>query len=198
MSNITKQVKISIAAHHCLIISGIQACIGMCSIEANYLEFQNLDHLLKTQNKNNHYLIVHHSLLNVPKLDHLNRLIFNFRGKIMVLGSEKMNADFHQFLILPNDTEIEVIRKLNEFFANEATTIMHQQNDQLSAREIDVLKEVALGYSNKEIGDHLFISVNTVITHRKNITEKLGIKTIAGLTVYALMNSLINPGDVNV
>ena len=67
----------------------------------------------------------------------------------------------------------------------------------LSEREIDVLKAVALGLSNKEIAEKLFISINTVVTHRKNITEKLGIKTIAGLTVYALMNNFISPEEVN-
>jgi DNA-binding CsgD family transcriptional regulator len=62
---------------------------------------------------------------------------------------------------------------------------------QLSEREIEILKLIALGYTNKEIGDKLFISIHTVITHRKNITSKLGIKTIAGLTVYAILNKII-------
>ncbi|MDA3854290.1 MAG: LuxR C-terminal-related transcriptional regulator [Bacteroidales bacterium] len=66
----------------------------------------------------------------------------------------------------------------------------------LTEREIEVLCKVAQGKANKEIADKLFISINTVITHRKNITEKLGIKTIAGLTVYAIMNGIINPEEV--
>jgi len=61
----------------------------------------------------------------------------------------------------------------------------------LSERETDVLKLVAKGFSNKEIGEKLFISIHTVISHRKNITKKLGIKSISGLTVYALLNKLI-------
>jgi DNA-binding CsgD family transcriptional regulator len=66
----------------------------------------------------------------------------------------------------------------------------------LSVRELEILQAVAKGYSNKEIADIHFISINTVITHRKNITEKLGIKTIAGLTVYALMNKYVKPEEV--
>lgn len=61
----------------------------------------------------------------------------------------------------------------------------------ISDREKEVLRLVAVGLTNKEIGDKLFISSHTVITHRKNITAKLGIKTIAGLTMYALINHLI-------
>lgn len=71
-------------------------------------------------------------------------------------------------------------------------------SSELSEREIAILKKVALGYTNKEISEQLYISHHTVITHRKNITAKLGIKTIPGLTVYALINNLISTEDVNV
>ena len=67
----------------------------------------------------------------------------------------------------------------------------------LSERESDVVKLVALGKTNKEIAEKLFISVHTVISHRKNITEKLGIKSISGLTVYAILNNLIDASSVN-
>ncbi|SRR6056297_212625 len=61
----------------------------------------------------------------------------------------------------------------------------------LSERETDVLKLVALGFTNQQIAEKLFISKHTVISHRKNITSKLGIKTVSGLTVYAVLNNLI-------
>jgi DNA-binding CsgD family transcriptional regulator len=61
----------------------------------------------------------------------------------------------------------------------------------LSERETEVLKQVALGYTNQEIAERLYISKHTVISHRKNITSKLGIKTVSGLTVYAVLNNLI-------
>ena len=66
----------------------------------------------------------------------------------------------------------------------------------LSQRETEVLKEVARGLTNKEIADKLSISMNTVMTHRKNITAKLNIKTVSGLTFYALMNNLISGDEV--
>jgi DNA-binding CsgD family transcriptional regulator len=63
----------------------------------------------------------------------------------------------------------------------------------LSQREIDVLRLVALGYINKEIADELSISLNTVLSHRKNITAKLGIRSASGFSFYAIMNGLIDP-----
>lgn len=61
----------------------------------------------------------------------------------------------------------------------------------LSVREIEVLVLITKGFINKEIADKLNISLTTVITHRKNITEKLGIKSVSGLTIYAVMNGYV-------
>ncbi|MBO5831406.1 MAG: response regulator transcription factor [Alistipes sp.] len=63
---------------------------------------------------------------------------------------------------------------------------------ELSERERDVLVLVAKGYTNKEIATELFISPHTVISHRKNIVHKTGIRSVAGLTVYAVLNKLID------
>lgn len=70
------------------------------------------------------------------------------------------------------------------------------KDNNLSDREKSVVREIALGKTNKEIADNLFISAHTVITHRKNITRKLGIKTVSGLTVYAILNKLIQMEEI--
>ena len=62
----------------------------------------------------------------------------------------------------------------------------------LSAREIEVLVLITKGLINKEIADKLNISLTTVITHRKNIVEKLGIKSVSGLTIYAVMHGYVD------
>jgi two-component system response regulator NreC len=66
------------------------------------------------------------------------------------------------------------------------------QLSKLTEREIDVLKQIAEGYSNKEIGDKLFISHRTVDTHRTNLMKKLGAHNIAGLIKFAIKNGLVN------
>lgn len=70
--------------------------------------------------------------------------------------------------------------------------------EELTIREKLVLQQVSLGLQNKEIADKLSISTHTVITHRKNITRKLGIKTVSGLTIYALLNKLINLDEIKI
>lgn len=66
----------------------------------------------------------------------------------------------------------------------------------LSIREKDILAEVARGYTNKEIADRLYISIHTVITHRRNIARKLKIHSVAGLTIYAVANNLITIKEI--
>lgn len=71
---------------------------------------------------------------------------------------------------------------------------LQPDTEELSSRERDVVVQIVKGLSNKEIADVLCISVHTVITHRKNITRKLNIHSTAGLTIYAIVNKLI---DIN-
>lgn len=65
----------------------------------------------------------------------------------------------------------------------------------LSPREIDVVILVAKGMTNKEIARYLSLSIHTVITHRRNITRKLDIHSVSGLTMYAIMNQLVSLED---
>lgn len=67
---------------------------------------------------------------------------------------------------------------------------------ELTAREIEVLVLVVKGFINKEIADRLNISLTTVISHRKNITEKLGIKFVSGLTIYAVMRGYVEADQI--
>lgn len=83
-----------------------------------------------------------------------------------------------------------------ETIASEAES--NSAADILSEREKEIVVEVVKGFSNKEIADHLFISLNTVTTHRRNISRKLNIHSSAGLTIYAIVNGLVNLEDVNV
>ncbi|MBO4596997.1 MAG: response regulator transcription factor [Bacteroidaceae bacterium] len=77
-----------------------------------------------------------------------------------------------------------------------AESSIYAMNEDLSERELEVLIAVAKGLQNKEIAETLNISVHTVMSHRKNIIAKTGIKSIAGLTVYALMNGLIEESAI--
>jgi DNA-binding NarL/FixJ family response regulator len=73
-----------------------------------------------------------------------------------------------------------------------------EMQDGLSQREKEIITCVVKGLSNKEIADQLFISIHTVITHRRNIARKLQIHSPTLLTVYAIVNKLVDISEVKV
>jgi DNA-binding NarL/FixJ family response regulator len=92
------------------------------------------------------------------------------------------------------DNAARIIQKLKSAF-EETTQSPRNDINELSSRERDILTAVAKGLTNKEIADEFNISIYTVISHRRNISQKLGINSIPGLTVYAIMNKLIDMSD---
>lgn len=121
------------------------------------------------------------------------------RNKTIVLvnslDGEKNNSYPSNYIStnLPLET---IIEQLKLFFVKENGYTSTDTNKELSIREIEVLQLIVKGITNKEIADKLCISLNTVQTHRKNITTKLGIKTVSGLTFYAIMNGIISGEDI--
>ena len=82
-----------------------------------------------------------------------------------------------------NDVSVKISNMINK---------NSESNESISDREKDVIISLVQGMSNKEIADHLCISINTVITHRRNIARKLQIHSAAGLTIYAIVNNLVD------
>ena len=126
-------------------------------------------------------------LAGLPSIDvtqtetHLVRQILKLRemgrsqgGHTMQSMSNMGNADSRSFRVEPNP----------------------QMQPELSLREIEVLQLLIKGLTNREIAEKLHISLTTVITHRKNIQEKTGIKSLSGLTVYAVFNGHIGIDEI--
>lgn len=108
-------------------------------------------------------------------------------------------ADFHSLCI--NQPEPQLIRQLlmleqHAHSGGRNLPPMPQALQQriLTDREIEVMSLIVQGYINKEIADRLNISLSTVITHRKNIMDKLGMKSVSALTIYAVMHGYV---DIN-
>ena len=92
-----------------------------------------------------------------------------------------------------SDSREKIAVKLRQLLdADEPST----ESTELSEREKEILVAVAKGYTNKSIAEQYHLSIHTVITHRKNLTRKTGIKSVSGLTVYAILNNLIDIKDV--
>ncbi len=111
------------------------------------------------------------------------------RDRILIMSNMHSTTVDTGGQIIFSDEPVDVIEHtLSKFLLARADADMHGA---LSSRETEVLRELARGKSHKEIADTLCISTNTVITHRKNITQKLGIRSVSGLSLYAMLNGII-------
>ena len=119
--------------------------------------------------------------------DRLNSVLFD------IFNCE---ADLHTHCQVEDKLFVPAVMLLEEKASSEDTADDEMQGETLSEREKEIVGCVVRGLTNKEIAHALYISVNTVITHRKNISRKLNIHSVSGLTIYAIVNSLVNLEDV--
>jgi DNA-binding NarL/FixJ family response regulator len=110
-------------------------------------------------------------------------------GTVYSFFESKLLANFDETINVYDTSEsiINLVKRLGVKDDHE-TNAAHEK---LSDREIEVLKLLASGKQNKEIADKLNISTHTVISHRKNISQKTGIKSISGLTIYAVVKNIM-------
>ena len=112
----------------------------------------------------------------------------------------KQHAEVEDHIFAPAIRRLERQTKQQDVSKNISNMVFKGGQDNaetLSERERDVIIAVVQGMQNKEIADHLCISINTVITHRRNIARKLQIHSAAGLTIYAIVNGLVDISSVN-
>ena len=186
-----KGVKIAIVEESYLIRKGLIVLLREFDSVAEIQEFES--HLLMEKelrkNKVDAIIINHEFLTHYSSKESL----MPFAKRVITYSTQK--NDSSNFTL--NDSKSTILQHLEQEFNN-----LHKieppktESQDLSTREKLVLQQVSLGLQNKEIAEKLFISTHTVITHRKNITRKLGIKTVSGLTIYALLNKLVDIEDI--
>jgi DNA-binding CsgD family transcriptional regulator len=156
---------------------------------------EELDKFLETQNAK--LIYIHTSLLPLAE-KWMNRKDDCKWIRVIQEKPEALKAEsFQSDILYLDDEETHIIKNIKRNIAlTEKSPQSESEESELSEREKDILREIALGKTNKEIADILFISAHTVITHRKNITRKLGIKTVSGLTIYAILNKLIQMEEI--
>lgn len=118
-------------------------------------------------------------------------------AKFTIIGltgkQQQIKSAFFDSLFSIYEPTSQLVNIISEFFSKNK---LDETDDELTIREKEVLRLIALGFTNKTIAEKLFISAHTVISHRKNITEKLGIKSIPGLTVYAIIQNIVNTSEI--
>lgn len=129
------------------------------------------------------------------RLDGLKNEKIKIAGIVCELQDEEY-SEFFDVVIKTADTRLKIKNKLGKLISSSPSRNLQINDNSLSAREKDVVRLLARGLTNKEIADKLFISPHTTMTHRKNITRKLNIKSVAGLLVYAIINEIVTVDEM--
>ena len=142
-------------------------------------------------------IVINPSAVELKKRQHLEELFEGVKDTAFVaLVYQYIDPDilkqYHTTIDIADDGD-KIAQKLLHSIDTPADLL---DKNELSEREKEILISLAKGKINKEIADLHHISVHTVITHRKNIIRKTGIKSVSGLTVYAILNNLIDINEV--
>lgn len=103
--------------------------------------------------------------------------------------------EYDESIAICDDIET-ITTKINHLLHTEEEEEKDNEQETLSLREKEIITCVVKGMTNKTIADKLFLSIHTVITHRRNIARKLQIHSPAGLTIYAIVNKLVELQDI--
>ena len=136
-------------------------------------------------------IIIKYLPTDIRHNNQLTSILYNlYNNEEWLVNHSQVEED----IFIPAIRNLEHRTKQSGINANISRMINSQSatTEALSDREKDVVVRLVQSMSNKEIAEHLFISTNTVITHRRNIARKLQIHSPAGLTIYAIVNNLID------
>ncbi len=192
-------IKIAIAEPSAIIRAGISSLLKRIqgyhvhSFEVNSIEL--LANNIRTQKPD--IVIINPTywgLIDIEKLKTENsQNQIRFVALVSGMIDEKALEKYDNSINLYDDTDT-IKQKLDQIF--EITNTEQEESQVLSVREKEIIVGVVKGYTNKEIATNLFLSAHTVITHRRNIARKLEIHSTAGLTIYAIVNKLVELNDI--
>lgn len=192
--------EIAIATTNLLMGVGLKSILGKLIPMADIMLFSSLEELMEVDKGHFLHYFISYSVFCA------NREQFIQNGhKTIVLIENPMQTNTQGVLTISiNQSEellVKDILKLRNRSHVASHSIKQYQGDkstptQLTDREKEVIAYVSQGFINKEIADKMNISITTVISHRKNIVLKLGIKSVAGLAVYAINHGYVDPESI--
>ena len=196
MSDPRKRIKVLLVEASTIVRQGLMQILSKGSRTLEIVQLDSLERADTYRDKASISLFILNPGLLANQSNRLSSLKYAFnQAKFIAMLTQMADREqtaFFDDLIYLNDDAENICRIINN---NLSTPKKELANKKLSKRELDVLKLVIKGQSNKQIGEALFISVHTVVTHRKNIIQKLGIKSTAGLAIYGVIHHIIDIDD---
>ncbi len=134
--------------------------------------------------------------LYISKPELLELTILLKDSSLKDLNKGVLRGDVPATLYLTDEKET-IVQTLQNLLQHRDDLSTKNSSEDLSPRETTIVRLVSMGLTNRQIAEKLFLSAHTVMTHRKNINSKLGIKSVSGLTIYAIVNNIITIEEVS-
>lgn len=188
-------LKITVAEPSVILRSGILAVLEhVAQFKAEVYEVSDMEQLKAALNwQHPDVLMVNPASLGLYSLQQLRKEAGNPDMKCVAVqlafSDQTTLKNYDETVSIYDDADTIVSKLLR--LTREGTE-RDRRHEALSGREKEVIACVVQGMTNKQIADRLCISAHTVITHRRNIAAKLGIHSPAGLTIYAIVNRLVD------
>lgn len=130
-------------------------------------------------------------IVSASALASLARFFMSRLDKVMLLSYSAAEQEPVMAMLSPLAKEDEIYAMLENLITNATEAPNAQIHTSLSSREMEVIKLTAAGKTSRQIAEALFISTNTVLTHRKNIAAKTGMHTVSAITHFAMLHGLL-------
>jgi DNA-binding CsgD family transcriptional regulator len=197
---VSKLLQIGVLEPSLIIVEGLQSVLMKWGLNCRLTRIESLDDVNDSILKYSFHLVC----VNPSIVQHRAKYFQSVKCQsvdvrwvgIVYAYFDQQVLSLFDAIISVSDSPESIVSTLQKLILEESRDT-EQIYDVLSDREIDVLSLLARGLSNKEVADKLNISVNTAITHRKNISQKTGIKSVSGLTIYAVVKKIITLDDVS-
>jgi DNA-binding NarL/FixJ family response regulator len=192
--------------------------INIAIIEPSQIVFEGLSNVLLKSGQ-------HYQVFKIDDLEEVTMAVTNYEIDLIIVNPSQIQNRARLYKSIKKTLPAHWVALVYGFFSNELLALFdgnmcvtdkpddivqtinrltgadmvdeNQLQESLSERETEVLVQLVNGLSNKEIADRLNISIHTVISHRKNISQKTGIKSQSGLTIYALSNKIISLENIS-
>lgn len=195
----TIPVKIVIAEMAPIILSGLKQCLkAIKDVNTVVIQALSKDHLIALLGEEYiDILIANPTFGGLIHPDNLRKESLNPDLRILAIELGKLSPQalslFDDHLHVTDDVETIKNKILS---ASEISPVDNMEKESLSTREKEVVSLVVKGFTNQEIADKLYLSIHTVITHRRNIARKLEIHSATGLTIYAIVNKIVDLSEI--
>ena len=192
--------RIAIIDQNTLEATGLKSILCDMAPMADVSTFTSVEEMLQEDEYSDETVRFFHFFVSSQELiSHADFFLQHQRQTIVLTSQPIAGKQFELFHTLDtSQLEHDLLKNILTLFerGHKQRPLPQEGSSPLSARETEVLALVVKGYINKEIADQLYISLPTVITHRKNICDKLHLRSVSSLTIYAVTHGIVSAEDI--